>query len=110
MRYHGDHHVLPLFGPEGGHPTWEENFIEKYQNLRSFFLSHTSKHKKQKQWFVVPKSAANIYMYPSSKYEYFAVILLLTNHETLFNLNIVLSFHPPFEPISAFVTITGLLA
>ena len=31
----------------------------------------------------------------------FSVILLLTNHETLYNLNIVLSFHPPFEPITA---------
>ena len=31
----------------------------------------------------------------------FSVILLLTNHETLYNLNIVLSFHPPFGPITA---------
>ena len=30
-------------------------------------------------------------IYPSSKYEYFPVILLLANRETLFNLNIVLS-------------------
>ena len=60
----------------------------------------------QKQWYAVLKSAANIY--PSSTYEYFQVILLLTNHETLFNINIVLSIHQPFEPISALFTITGL--
>ena len=53
------------------------------------------------------KNAANIY--PSSKYEYFPIILLLTNHETLFNMNIVLSINPSFEPISALFTITGLL-
>ena len=28
------------------------------------------------------------------------VILLLTNHEALYNFNIVQSFHPPFEPIT----------
>ena len=43
-----------------------------------------------------------------SKYEYFPVILLLTNHATFFNINIVLSIHPPFEPISALFTIKGL--
>ena len=47
-------------------------------------------------------------IYPSNKYEFFPVILLLTNHEALYNLNIVLSFHPHFEPIIAFFTITGL--
>ena len=54
----------------------------------------------------VSKSAANIY--PSSKYEHFPVILLLTNQETLFNISIVLTFHPPFEPINALFTIIGL--
>ena len=34
--------------------------------------------------------------------------LLLTNHETPYNLNIVLSFHPSFEPITALFTTTGL--
>ena len=72
----------------------------------SFFLSHTSKPNQQKQREVVLKSAANIY--PSDKYDFFSVILLLTNHEALFNLNIVLSFHPPFETNSALLTITGL--
>ena len=52
------------------------------------------------------QSAGNVYS--SSKYEYIPVILLLTNHETLFNINIMLSFHPPFEPISALLTTTGL--
>ena len=95
-----------LLAPEGGHPTWEENFIEKYQSARSFFLSHTSKLVQQKQLYAVSKCAANIY--PPSKYECFPLILLLTNYKTLFNINIVLSFHPPFEPISALFTITGL--
>ena len=44
------------------------------------------------------KSAANIY--PSNKYDFIPVILLLTNHKAIFNLNIV--FSPPFEAISAF--------
>ena len=51
-------------------------------------------------------SAANIY--PSDKYDFFPVILSLTNHETPYNLNIVLSFHPPFEPMTALFTIKGL--
>ena len=42
-----------FLAPEGGHPTWEENSIEKYLNARSFFLSHTSKLNQQKQWDVV---------------------------------------------------------
>ena len=41
--------------------------------------------------------------------DFFLVCLLLTNHVTLKNLNIVLSFHQPFEPIAAPFTITGLL-
>ena len=53
--------------PEGGHPTWEEIFIEKkHQNARSFFPSHTSKLNQQKQWDVVSKCAAKIYL--SNKY------------------------------------------
>ena len=35
--------------------------------------------------------------------------MLWTNHETLFNLNIVRSFHPPFEPISAFLQLQALV-
>ena len=68
--------------------------LTKYQNESSFFLSHTSKPNQQKQ------RAANTY--PFNKYDFFPIILLLTNHEELFNLNIVLSLHPPFEPIGAF--------
>ena len=106
-----------FLAPEGRHPTWKENFIElydsvyahleKYQNARSFFLSHTSQLiNQQKQWDVVSKSAADIST--SNKYDFFRICLLLTNNETLYNLNIVLSFHPLFEPITALFTITGL--
>ena len=42
MRYR--RHVIIVLAPEGGHPTREENFIEKkYQKARSFLLSLTSK-------------------------------------------------------------------
>ena len=53
---------------EIGHPTREENFIEKkYQNARSFSFNYTSKLNQQKQRYAVSKSAANIYL--SSKYD-----------------------------------------
>ena len=39
---------------------------------------------------------------------FFPVSLLLTNHETLYNINIVLSFHQPGEPITTLFTINGL--
>ena len=56
------------------------------------------------------KSAANIY--PSNNYDFFPIILLLTNHEALYKLDIVLSFHPHFDPGThqplPFFTITGL--
>ena len=39
-------------------------------------------------------------MYTSNKYDFFSVILLLTNHKAVYNLNI--------EQITAFFTITGL--
>ena len=39
---------------------------------------------------------------------FFPVFLLLTNHETLYNINIVLIFHPPGEPITTLFTINGL--
>ena len=54
----------------------------------------------------VSKSTAKIY--PSNKYNIFPLILLLTNHEKPYNLNIVLSFHPPFKPITAIFTTTGM--
>ena len=60
------------------------NFIgKKKQNARSFFLRHTSKRNQQKQLNVASKGAANIY--PSYKIDFFPVILLLTNHEALYN-------------------------
>ena len=71
-----------------------------------FFLSHTSKPNQQKQRDVVSKCTVNIYL--SNKYDFFPIILLLTNHEALYNLNIVLSFHPPFEPITTLFTITRI--
>ena len=93
---------------EGGHPTWEENSTEKkYQNARSFFLlSNTSKFNQQKQWDVVSKSTAK--MYPSNKYNIFPSFISDQSWNTLQLKNIVLSSHPPFEPITALFTITGL--
>ena len=107
MRYHGDHHVLPLFGPWRWAPYMRGNFHwKKYQNARSFFLSHTSKLNQQKQWEVVSKSTAKIY--PSNKYNIFPSFIIDQSWNTLQLKNIVLSFHPPFEPISALFTFTGL--
>ena len=74
-----------FLAPEGGHPTCEENSIEKKNRAQG---------------------TANIY--PSNKYNIFPVFLLLTNHETSHSLNIVLSFNPHFEPITVLFTITGL--
>ena len=54
-----------------------------------FFLSHTSQLNQQKQCDVISKSVAIIYH--SNKYDSLHVCLLLTNHETLDNLYIVLS-------------------
>ena len=86
-----DTQVITMFyhflAPEGGHPTWEENSTEKYTNMQGpFFLSHTSKLNQQKQWDIVSNSTAK--MYPSNKYNIF-LVLLLTNHETPFNLKIL---------------------
>ena len=51
-----------FLAPEGGHPTWEENFIEKNTPLQGIFcLSHTSITYQQKQRDVVSENAANIY-------------------------------------------------
>ena len=95
-----------FLAPEGGHPTLEENSTEKKQNARSFFLSHTSKLNQQKQWDVVSKSTAKIY--PSNKYNIFPSFIIDQSWNTLQLKNIVLSFHPPFEPITSLFTITGL--
>ena len=107
MRYPGDRHVWLLFGNWRCEPYMRGTFIEKKnQNARSFILSHTCKLNQQKQWDVVSQAVAN--MYPSNSYDFFPVCLLLTSQETLYNLNIVLSFYPPFEPISTFFTIACL--
>ena len=107
MRYPGDRHVLPLFGPWRWAPYMRGKFYwKKYQNARSFFLSHTTKLNQQKQWDVVPKSTAKID--PSNKYNIFPSFIIDQSWNTLQLKNIVLSFHPPFEPITALFTFTGL--
>ena len=40
------HHFLP---PEGGHPTWDENSIEKIPERKVLFLNHTGKLDQQKK-------------------------------------------------------------
>ena len=52
------------------------------------------------------KSTAKIY--PSNKYNIFPSFIIDQSWNTLQLKNIVLSFHPPFEPISALFTLTGL--
>ena len=107
MRYPGDRHVLPLFGPWRWAPYMRGKFYwKKYQNARSFFLSHTTKLNQQKQWNVVPKSTAKID--PYNKYNIFPSFIIDQSWNTLQLKNIVLSFHPPFEPITALFTFTGL--
>ena len=48
--------------------------------------------------------------YPSNKYDFFPRMFIFDqlSHETVYILHIVLRFHPPFEPITALFTITGL--
>ena len=107
MRYPGDRHVLPLFGPWRWAPYLRGKFYwKKYQNARSFFLSHTTELNQQKQWDAVSKSTAKIY--PSNKYNIFPSFIIDQSWNTLQLKNIVLSFHPPFQPITALFTITGL--
>ena len=107
MRYPGDRHVLPLFGPWRWAPYMRGKFYwKKYQNARSFFLSHTTKLNQQKQWDVVPKSTAKID--PSNKYNIFPSFIIDQSWNTLQLKIIVLSFHPPFQPITALFTFTGL--
>ena len=96
MRYPGDRHVLPLFGPWRWASYMRGKFYwKKYQNARSFFLSHTSKLYQQKQWDVVPKSTAKID--PSNKYNIFPSFIIDQSWSTFQLKNIVLSFYPPFE-------------
>ena len=58
------------------------------KTARSFFLSHTGNLNQQKQRDVVSKSSAHIY--PSNKYDFFPVNLLLTNHKALYIVYIIL--------------------
>ena len=82
------HFLAPL---KVGTLHWRKVSLKKYQNAMSFSLSHTSNLYQQKKFDVVSKNAANIY--PSNKYDLFPICLLLTNHETLYNLNIVILSH-----------------
>ena len=107
MRYPGDLHVLLLFGPWRWAPYMRGKFYwKKYQNARSFFLSHTSKLHQQKQRVVVSKSTAKTD--PSNKYNIFPCFIIDQSWNTLQLKNIVQSFHPPFDPITALFTFTGL--
>ena len=83
--------------PEGGHPTWDENCFEiKYQNTRSFLKA-------------TPVNLKSVATYSCIlNMIFFPVCLLLTNHETLYNIIIVLSFHPSCEPITPPFIINGL--
>ena len=82
MRYPGDRLVLPLFGPWRWAPYTRGKFYwKKYQNARSFFLSHTTKLNQQKQWDVVPKSTAKID--PSNKYNIFPSFIIDQSWNTL---------------------------
>ena len=106
MRYSGDHHVLPLFGLWRCTLHERKILLNKKQNARSFYLCHTSKLYQQKQWDVVSKSTAKIY--PSNKYNIFPSFNINQSWNTFQLKNIVLSFHQPFEPITARFTTTGL--
>ena len=86
---------------EGGHPIWVENFIEKTLKCKVLF-SKTHHVLINKSSDVMFQNVQQIYT------RLFPIYLLLTHQETLYSLNIVLSFHPPFEPITALFIITGL--
>ena len=81
-------------------------YWKKYQNARSFFLSHASELNQQKQWDVVSKSTAKID--PSNKYNIFPSFIIDQSWNTIQIKNAVLSFHPPFEPITALFKFTCL--
>ena len=67
--------------PEGGHPTWEEHFIENIKIQGPFFVGHTCKLNQQKQGVLLQK--CNKYI-SANKYDFFPVCLSLTNHQTLY--------------------------
>ena len=114
MRYPGDRHVLPLFGPWRWAPYMRGKiYWKKSQNARSFFLSHTTKLNQQKQWDVVSKSTAKID--PSNKYNIFPSFIIDQSWNTLqlkilcwASTHLLSQPHPPFEPITALFTFTGL--
>ena len=60
-----------FLAPEDGHPTWEEHFIEKYQNGKIFFSKPHQQTKSTKARDSVSKSAANIFL--SNKYDFFPI-------------------------------------
>ena len=92
-----------FLAPENGHPHMRGNFIEKkYQTARSFFLHQINLINKNSETSF--QNVQQIFIHFINII--FSVILLLSNHEALYNFkNIVLSF---FKPINALFTITCL--
>ena len=62
--------------------------LKKLSKCKVHFLNHTSKIINKRSEILFKKSATNIY--PSNKYDFFPIILLLTNYKALCNLNILL--------------------
>ena len=87
-----------FLAPEGGNLTREENSTEK--------IYHTSN--------IINKSNEMLLQKVQQRHTrlintiYFRSFFIDQSWNTLQLKNIVLSFHPPFEPITAFFTITGL--
>ena len=67
----------------------------------SFFLSHTVQLNKQKQTGFVQK-VQQIYIRLINMNSFLSCYYWPITMQALFNLDILLSFHLPFEPISAF--------
>ena len=62
-------------------------FHLKIPNCKVFFLSHTSKLNNRSSEILFQKEQQ--ILNPPNKSDFFPVIILLTNHEALYNLNIV---------------------
>ena len=82
----------------GGTFHWEK----RNQNERSLVLSHACQLNQQKQCNVVSKNATSVF--PSNKYGFLPVCLLLNNHETLLQLKYIAELpttfwvnHCPFD-------------
>ena len=73
---------------EDGHPIWEENLIETNIKMQGSYLSTPVNLIYKSSEMLFQKIAANIL--PSNYYGFFPISLLLTNYETLYNVNIVL--------------------